>query len=90
MPYQDSFILMGVGGLFVVLGLALILWGKREEKSYYDSLSTRRTDLREFVGHWPQRIEPKALKTGGWVAVIIGLAILVAGGAFWLWAKTGG
>ena len=29
---QDFFILMGVGGLFIILGLAVVIWGRREEK----------------------------------------------------------
>jgi len=75
---------MGLGGLFILLGLAGIIWGKREEKSYYDALSTR-PDVREFLEHWPQRPEPGALKIGGWIAMAIGLLMLVMGGAFLLW-----
>ena len=84
MPLADYLILMGIGGLFILLGLAAIIWGKREEKRYYDSLSTR-PDVREYLEHWPQRIEPGALKIGGWIALAIGLVMLAMGGAFWLW-----
>jgi len=84
MPYNDFWILMGIGGLFVLLGLAAIIWGKIEEKSYYDSLSSR-TDLREYLEHWPQRPEPGALKVGGWIAIAIGLLMLALGGGRWLW-----
>ncbi len=80
MPLYDWFILMGMGGLFILLGLAAIIWGKREEKSYYNSLSTRRTDLREFLEHWPQRPQPVALKIGGWIAIAVGLFMLAIGG----------
>ena len=85
MPLHDWFILMGMGGLFILLGLAAIIWGRSEEKSYYDSMSTR-TDAREFLEHWPQRPQPVALKIGGWIAVAIGLLMLAIGGAFLLWA----
>ena len=84
MLHQYCFIVMGMGGLFILLGLATIIWGKSEEKSYYDSLSTR-TDVREYLEHQPQRPEPGALKTGGWIAIAIGLVLLATGGAFWLW-----
>ncbi len=84
MPLQDCFILMGIGGLFIFLGLAAIVWGRMEEKSYYDSLSTR-TDVREYLEHWPQHPEPGALKIGGWIAIIIGLLMLAMSGGFWLW-----
>ena len=80
----DYFILMGMGGLFILLGLITILWGRREEKEYYNSLSTR-TDVREYLEHWPQRPEPGSLKIGGWIAIAIGLLMLAMGVAFWLW-----
>ena len=84
MPQGDWFVLMGMGGLFVLLGLAAIIWGKSEEKSYYDSLSTR-TDLREFLEHTPQHPQPVALKIGGWIAVAVGLLMLAMGGMISLW-----
>ncbi len=84
MLYPEYFILMGLGGLFVILGLAAIFWGKGEEKTYYDSISTR-PDVREFLEHEPKRPEPGALKIGGWIAIAIGLLMVVMGGAFLLW-----
>ena len=30
---------MSLGGVFILLGLATLLWGKREEKDYYDSIN---------------------------------------------------
>ncbi len=86
MLYQGFFILMGVGGLFLILGLATVLWGEREEKSYYNSISTRPGDTREFLEHWPQRPQPGALKIGGWIAIAIGAVMLVVGVAFWVWS----
>ena len=84
MPYNDLWILMGIGGLFILLGLAAIIWGKREEKSYYNALSSR-PDLREYLEHWPQRPEPGGLKVGGWIAMAIGVLMLAVGGGLWLW-----
>ena len=81
---RDFFILMGVGGLFIILGLATIIWGKREEKGYYNSLSTHAGDIREFLAHWPPRLEPGALKIGGWIAITIGVVMLATGVALWL------
>ncbi len=86
MLYQGFFILMGVGGLFLILGLVTVLWGEREEKSYYNSISTRPGDTREFLEHWPQRHQPSALKIGGWIAIAIGVVMLVVGVAFWVWS----
>ncbi len=83
MPQHDWFVLMGMGGLFILLGLGATIWGRREEKSYYNSLSSR-TDTREFLEHWPQRPQFGALKIGGRIAMAIGVLIIVMGGAFWL------
>jgi len=83
-PHRDCFILMGMGGLFILLGLATIFWGGKEEKSYYNAISTR-PDAREFLEHQPERPEPGALKIGGRIAIIIGLLMVTMGGAFWLW-----
>jgi len=83
MPHGDWSILIGMGVLFIFLGLAAFIWGKREEKSYYNSISTRH-DVREFLEHEPERPEPGALKIGGWIAMVIGLLMAVMGGAFLL------
>ncbi len=84
MPHGDWFILMSMGVLFVLLGLTAFIWGKREKKSYYNSISTH-PDMREFLEHEPERPEPGALIIGGWVAMAIGLLMLALGGAFLLW-----
>ena len=84
MPERDYFILMGMGGLFVILGIASIMRGRGEEKGYYNAISTR-PDAREFLEHEPERPEPGALKIGGRIAIAIGLLMLVMGGACWLW-----
>jgi hypothetical protein len=79
MASQGWVIPLVVGGVFLILGLGLVLWGRREEKKYYDSL-TARTDLREFIAHWPGRPQPGALKAGGWIAMAVGLVIAIIGG----------
>jgi uncharacterized membrane protein len=71
-----------IGAFIFLLGIGFVIWGGKEEESYYDSLTTR-FDLREFFSHWPPRPEPGALKTGGWIAIIVG--IVVAGVGFLLW-----
>jgi len=85
MPLHDFFILMGMGGLFILLGIATIIWGRSEEKSYYDSLAAR-PDMREFLERQPQQPQPVALKIGGWITVAIGSLMLVTGGIILLWS----
>jgi len=84
MSHGDGFILMGMGGVFILLGIIVFFWGKREEKNYYNAIASRH-DAREFLEHKPERPEPGALKIGGWIAMAIGLLIVVIGGAFLLW-----
>jgi hypothetical protein len=81
MDSQGWLIPVVVGVVFVLLGLGAVIWGKREEKKYYDALVTRK-DLREFFDRWPFRPEPGALKVGGWIAVVVGLVIAIIGGIF--------
>jgi len=84
MPQTDWFIPVVMGGAFVIIGIAVLFWSKKEGKSYYNSLSTHR-DVREFLEHSPPRPEPTSLKIGGWLAIAIGLAMLALAAAFWLW-----
>ena len=84
MPHGEQFILIGMGVVFILLGLAALIWGKREEKIYYNSISTH-PDMREFLERKPERPEPGALKTGGWIAAVVGLLMIALGVAFLLW-----
>jgi hypothetical protein len=84
MQYRDFIILMSMVGAFVLIGIFAILWGKSEEKRYYNALSSR-PDAREFLEHLPWRPEPGALKVGGLIAIVIGLVMLILGGSLRLW-----
>jgi len=84
MLQADWFILMVGGGLFLLLGVAGIIRGGGEEKSYYNAIS-RRPDMREYLEHKPERPEPGALRIGGWIAIAIGLVMIAMGAAFWFW-----
>lgn len=84
MLYRDCLALIGIGGLFIIIGLATIIWGKREEKGYYNTLAKRPGDTREFMEHWPPRLQPGALKTGGWIALAIGVVMLITSGVLYL------
>ncbi len=75
-----------IGAVFFVLGIALIIWGAREGRDYYDSLINK-VDLREFFSKWPLRPEPGALKTGGWITIALGIIIAGIGGLLYWFNK---
>ena len=83
MPDTDLLIVVILGGLFILLGAGIFLWGKNEEKDYYKAISTR-SDVREYMEHSPERPEPGGLKIGGVIAFFLGLFLLILGGVFWL------
>jgi hypothetical protein len=84
MPQNDLIILMIIGGVFTLLGLGALFWGKSEEKRYFETISSRQ-DTREFLEGWPRRPQFGSLQTGGWIAIAIGIIMLVVGGAFRIW-----
>jgi len=84
MPQYNWLVLLGMGGLFILLGIGALVWGRKEEKNYYESITSRR-DTREFLEHWPQRPQFESLKIGGWIAVALGVVMIITGGALWLW-----
>ena len=74
----DTIILMAAGGGFIVLGILGILWGRREEKKIFDALS-QKYDLREFSLEHVEGPQPGALRIGGWIAIVLGLFLLIIG-----------
>lgn len=86
MSVLDSLILVGAGGLFLVIGIIVYTWGKREEDRYYGELAKRPGDTREFMDRWPPRHQPGALKIGGAIAIALGAVLLVTGGIFSIFA----
>ena len=74
----DTIILMAAGGGFIILGIVGILWGRREEKKIFEALSQRH-DLREFTLNHVEGPQPGALRIGGWIAIILGVFLLIIG-----------
>ncbi len=84
MSQLNCFITMGLGGFFILLGIVLFLWARGEERGLNRSLSRRRGDLREFLTRWPERIQPGALRVGGWTSMAVGLVLIIMGSVFLL------
>ena len=78
MSSGETIILMGVGGGFLLLGIIAILWGRYEEKRLFDALAEKR-DLREFSLNHVDSPQPGALRIGGWIAVALGVLLLLVG-----------
>ncbi len=86
MLVRDCLVLIGAGGLFLIIGILVYVWGKREEERYYSEVAKRPGDTREFMERWPPRQQPGALKIGGVIAIAVGAVLLVVGGIFCLLA----
>jgi hypothetical protein len=83
MPLSSCQAVLGMGAFFILLGIAFILWNKRERKIYYNTTLTRK-DVKEFITHEPERPWLNAWRIGGRISLIIGITLVVAGGALWL------
>ena len=84
MPQNELITLMIIGGVFILLGLGALFWGKSEEKHYFENISSRQ-DAREFLEGWPRRPQFGSLQAGGWIALTIGIIMLIVGGAITIW-----
>ncbi len=84
MTSRDLLILIIIGSVFVLLGIFGFIWGRKEEGSWYSSVSER-IDVREFLEHLPGRPEPGSLRIGGKIAITVGVVLLLIALAFHLW-----
>jgi hypothetical protein len=78
MSGKDWYILIIIGGVFLILGIGAIIWGMVEEKRIFEALS-KKPDLREFTFKHIESPQPGALKAGGWIAVGISVIVIAAG-----------
>ena len=79
MEDTDSYVMLGLGGFFLIMALGFFLWAGGEERGMNRGLSGRR-DLREFLTRWPLRVEPGALRVGGRLFLATGLVLIILGG----------
>ena len=78
MSNADLWVVIGLGGLFLLLGIGALLWGRGEEQNYYKGIAGRH-DVREYMEHTPERPEPSGLKIGGIIAVLLGVVVIIVG-----------
>lgn len=80
---MSEWVILAIAGVvFIVLGVLSLLWGRKEQKEMDEALTTH-TDVREFISHWPERPQPGALKIGGWIAISIGILMVIIGLILW-------
>jgi hypothetical protein len=87
MSYHDLYVMITIGGIFLVLGILGFIWGRREDGAWYGSVSSR-IDVREFLDHSPGRPEPNALRIGGKICIALGIVLLLISGGFYLWGMS--
>jgi len=68
--------ILGLGTFFVVLGIVSVLWSRREQTRFYDSISTKR-DLKEFITREADRSWLSAWLIGGRISLVVGIVLLV-------------
>jgi len=73
-----------MGGFFILLGVALTLWSRKEKKRYYNSMVLTRREMKEFMSHEPERSWLSAWQIGGRISLTIGIMLAIAGGVLWL------
>ena len=78
MAQNGWIVLVVMGGVFILLAIGAIMWGRGEEKGYYNKMSSRR-DVREYLEHKPDWPQWGALKIGGRIALAIGVVLIVIG-----------
>ncbi len=77
MQSGDWVILAIIGGVFVVLGLVALFWGRYEEQKIFAHLAEQH-DLREFTLKHVESPQPGALKMGGWLGISLGVVLGIA------------
>ena len=82
MEQSSWYIVVIVGAVFALLGVGGILWGVREEKHIFEELASK-PDLRELSLEHVETPQPGALKIGGWIAIAVGIVVIVLGIILW-------
>ena len=78
-------ILLILGGALNAFGGVFFLWAYLERRSDIDTLAHNETnqDVKDLLDEGRISMGPKSLKVGGWIAVTIGVFLLILGIVLW-------
>jgi len=85
--YHDLIIMIVIGGIFLLLGIIGLIWGRKEEGAYYGSISEH-VDVREFLDRAPGRPEPDALRIGGKICLALAVILFLVALGFFIWGMS--
>jgi len=75
--------ILGLGIFFILFGVASMLFSRREEKKYNNSILTQR-DIKELITREPEQPWLRGWEIGGKISLIVGVPLAITGGVLWL------
>jgi len=78
-------ILLILGGALVAFGGIFFVWAYLERRSDIETLAHNETnqDVKDLLDEGRISMGPKSLKVGGWIAVTVGVFLLILGIVLW-------
>ena len=79
-------ILLILGGALIAFGGIFFVWAYLERRSDIDILAHNETnqDVKDLLDEGRISMGPKSLKVGGWLAVAVGVFLLILGTVLWI------
>jgi hypothetical protein len=75
---NDAYIILGMAGFFFIVFAIAFLRAKVDDKNIDDAISQRK-DVKGFVSF---HIESSSLRIGGWICLLIAIALFIMGVVF--------
>ena len=78
-------IILILGGAVIAFGGIFFVWAYLERRSDIETLAHNETnqDVKDLLDEGRISMGPKSLKTGGWVALTVGIFLLLLGIVLW-------
>lgn len=82
MLLAEHFIIIGIGGLFLIGGVLLVVLSTIKKRQYEEGFSSK-VDVGDFLEEVGRPVY-ESLGAGGWISIAIGILLLAIGSVFWL------